>query len=126
DRRGRPPARLGRAPRPDGTGQDADLDAVRRIVGGEQYMTVYKPFRLETDAASALAVALARGNDVDALVTTSVDSPTTRDVPSILLRPITVTRENIGRTLVQDGIYTIDQICTPKLRPDCDRAGLTR
>ncbi|MET9812864.1 substrate-binding domain-containing protein [Streptomyces sp. NPDC006355] len=114
------------SPLPAVTGQDADLDAVRRIVGGEQYMTVYKPFRLETDAASALAVALARGNDVDALVTTSVDSPTTRDVPSILLRPITVTRENIGRTLVQDGIYTIDQICTPKLRPDCDRAGLTR
>ncbi len=114
------------SPLPAITGQDADLDAVRRIVEGEQYMTVYKPFRLETDAASAMAVALARGNDVDALVTTSVDSPTTEDVPSVLLDPIAVTRENIGRTLVQDGVYTIDQICTPKLRPDCDRAGLTR
>ncbi|MFJ4554547.1 substrate-binding domain-containing protein [Streptomyces massasporeus] len=116
----------GVSPLPPVTGQDADLDAVQRIVEGEQYMTVYKPFRLETEAASAMAVALARGNDVDALVTTKVDSPTTKDVPAILLTPTAVTRETIGRTLVRDGVYTIDEICTPKLRPACDRAGLTR
>lgn len=114
------------SPLPPVTGQDADLDAVQRIVKGEQYMTVYKPFRLETEAAAAMAVALARGNDIDALVTTKVDSPTAKDVPAILLTPTAVTRETIGRTLVRDGVYTIDQICTPKLRPACDRAGLTR
>ncbi|MGW0609379.1 sugar ABC transporter substrate-binding protein [Streptomyces sp. NPDC002788] len=113
------------SPLPPVTGQDADLDAVRRIVKGEQYMTVYKPFRQETDAAAAMAVALARGNDLDALVTTTVDSPTTRDVPALLLSPIPVTRDDIGRTLVRDGVYTIDQICIPKLRPACDRIGLT-
>lgn len=116
----------GVSPLPPVTGQDADLEAVQRIVEGEQYMTVYKPFRLETEAASALAVALARGNDVDALVTTKVDSPTTKDVPAVLLTPTAVTRETIGRTLVRDGVYTIDEICTPKLRPACVRAGLTR
>ncbi|UOB09638.1 substrate-binding domain-containing protein [Streptomyces sp. HP-A2021] len=114
------------SPLPPVTGQDADLDAVRRIVKGEQYMTVYKPFRQEAEAASAMAVALARGNDVDALVTTSVDSPTTKDVPAVLLDPVPVTAEMIGQTLVRDGVYTIDQICTPKLRPTCDRIGLTR
>ncbi|WOT33539.1 substrate-binding domain-containing protein [Streptomyces coeruleorubidus] len=114
------------SPLPPVTGQDADLDAVRRIVKGEQYMTVYKPFRQETEAASAMAVALARGNDLDALVTTTVDSPTTKDVPAVLLDPVSVTAGTIGRTLVRDGIYTIDQICTPKLRSACDRAGLTR
>ncbi|MFE6093563.1 substrate-binding domain-containing protein [Streptomyces massasporeus] len=116
----------GVSPLPPVTGQDADLEAVQRIVEGEQYMTVYKPFRLETEAASAMAVALARGNDVDALVTTKVDSPTTKDVPAVLLTPTAVTRETIGRTLVRDGVYTIDEICTPKLRPACVRAGLTR
>ncbi|MFI8214312.1 sugar ABC transporter substrate-binding protein [Streptomyces sp. NPDC085932] len=114
------------SPLPPVTGQDADLAAVRRIVKGEQYMTVYKPFRLETDAAAAMAVALARGNDLDALVTTTVDSPTTRDVPAVLLNPAAVTRDGIGRTLVRDGVYTVDQICTPKLRRACDRIGLTR
>ncbi|MET9390751.1 substrate-binding domain-containing protein [Streptomyces sp. NPDC006624] len=114
------------SPLPPVTGQDADLDAVRRIVEGEQYMTVYKPFRQETRAAAAMAVALARGNDLGSLVTTSVDSPTTEDVPSILLDPVPVTRDDIGRTLVRDGVYTVDEICTPSLRPDCDRIGLTR
>ncbi|MGR4847546.1 substrate-binding domain-containing protein [Streptomyces sp. LARHCF252] len=114
------------SPLPPVTGQDADLDAVRRIVEGEQYMTVYKPFRLETEAAAAMAVALARGNDLDALVTRNVDTPTTKDVPAVLLTPIAVTAETIGRTLVRDGVYTIDQICTPELRPACDRIGLTR
>jgi D-xylose transport system substrate-binding protein len=75
---------------------------------------------------AALAVALARGDDVDALVTTTVDSPTTRDVPAVLLAPAAVTRDGIGRTLVRDGVYTVDQICPPKLRRACDRIGLTR
>ncbi|MER5832113.1 substrate-binding domain-containing protein [Streptomyces sp. NPDC002130] len=114
------------SPLPPVTGQDADLDAVQRIVEGEQYMTVYKPFRLETEAAAAMAVALARGNDIDALVTTKVDSPTTQDVPAILLTPTAVTRETIGRTLIRDGVYTLDQICTSKFRSACVRAGLTR
>jgi D-xylose transport system substrate-binding protein len=114
------------SPLPPVTGQDADLDAVRRIVEGEQYMTVYKPFRLETDAVAALAVALARGEAIEDLVTTTVDSPTDRDVPAVLLNPAAVTRDTIGRTLVRDGVFTVDQICTPKLRRACDRAGLTR
>ncbi|MFJ5995437.1 sugar ABC transporter substrate-binding protein [Streptomyces sp. NPDC092370] len=114
------------SPLPPVTGQDADLDAVQRIVKGEQYMTVYKPFRRETEAASAMAVALARDGDLDALVTTTVDSPTNEDVPALLLTPTAVTRETIVPTLVRDGVYTLGQICTPKLRPACDRAGLTR
>ncbi|MER7899300.1 substrate-binding domain-containing protein [Streptomyces sp. NPDC096046] len=114
------------SPLPPVTGQDADLEAVQRIVKGEQYMTVYKPFRLETEAASAMAVALARGEDIDALVTTTVDSPTNEGVPALLLTPTAVTRETIVPTLVRDGVYTLGQICTPKLRPACDRAGLTR
>ncbi|AMW13498.1 ABC transporter substrate-binding protein [Streptomyces qaidamensis] len=113
------------SPLPPVTGQDADLEAVQRIVKGEQYMTVYKPFRLETEAAAAMAVALARGNDLGALVSAQVDSPTTEDIPAVLLDPTAVTRETIGRTLVRDGVYTIDQICTPELRSACARAGLT-
>ncbi|MFB8244433.1 substrate-binding domain-containing protein [Streptomyces sp. NPDC055952] len=113
------------SPLPPVTGQDADLDAVRRIVRGEQYMTVYKPFRAEAEAAAAMAVALARGNGLDTLVTTSVDSPTTKDVPAVLLRPLPVTRENIDRVLVRGGVYTAEQICVPELRPACARIGLT-
>ncbi|WP_329275003.1 sugar ABC transporter substrate-binding protein [Streptomyces sp. NBC_01451] len=112
-------------PLPPITGQDADLTAVRRIVKGDQYMTVYKPFKRATDATVEMAVALGRGEKVGAIATGSVDSPTTEDVPAVLLPSVPVTVGNIGETLVKDGMYTVDEICTPALRAACDRAGLT-
>ncbi|MGP4084543.1 sugar ABC transporter substrate-binding protein [Streptomyces sp. KR55] len=109
---------------PPVTGQDADLDAVQRIVKGEQYMTVYKPFRAEAAAAAAMAVALGRGEELREVATTTTDSPTKKHIPSVLLTPSAVTVGNIKQTLVKDGVYTIDQICTRELRPACERAGL--
>ncbi|WP_369167072.1 sugar ABC transporter substrate-binding protein [Streptomyces sp. R28] len=108
------------------TGQDADLDAVRRIVKGEQYMTVYKPFRAEATAAAAMAVALGRGEDVRDIARTNTDSPTTKRIPSVLLTPTAVTADSIEQTLVKDGVYTVDQICVAKLRAACEKAGLLR
>ncbi|WP_327313214.1 sugar ABC transporter substrate-binding protein [Streptomyces sp. NBC_01235] len=111
---------------PPVTGQDADLDAVRRIVKGEQYMTVYKPFEKEAAAVAAMAVAVGRGEDARDTATTTTDSPTTENIPSVLLTPTGVTAHDIGPTLVADGVYTVGQICTRELRAACDRAGLTR
>ncbi|WEH16518.1 substrate-binding domain-containing protein [Streptomyces sp. VNUA24] len=112
-------------PPPPVTGQDADLAAVRRIVAGDQYMTVYKPFEPAADAAAEMAVALGRGESVDRIATGTVDSPTDQDIPAVLLPSVPVTAGNIEDTLVKDGMYTIAQICTPKLRPACDKAGLS-
>lgn len=109
---------------PPVTGQDADLDAVRRIIKGEQYMTVYKPFRTEAAAAAAMAVALGRRHDPRDVATTTIDSPTTRHIPSVLIIPSAVTIGNIKQTLVDDGVYTIDEICGQELRAACDKAGL--
>ncbi|MEU0839018.1 substrate-binding domain-containing protein [Streptomyces sp. NPDC005962] len=113
-------------PVPPVTGQDADLDAVQRIVSGDQYMTVYKPFKAEAHAAAAMAVALGHGRSLRSIARTTVDSPTTENIPASLLTPIAVTATNIKKTLVKDGVYTVREICTPKLRPACDKAGLTR
>lgn len=107
------------------TGQDADLEAVRRIVEGEQYMTVYKPFEKEAAAAAAMAVAAGRGEGAGDVATTTTDSPTTEDIPSILLTPNLVTADNLRQTLVNAGVYTIAEICTPQLRSACDDIGLT-
>ncbi|OKK03927.1 ABC transporter substrate-binding protein [Streptomyces sp. CB03234] len=112
-------------PLPPVTGQDAELAGIQRIVAGEQYMTVYKPFRLEAYAAAEMAVALVRGESPDGIATSRVDSPTTRGIPSVLLTPVSVTVGNIKETVVKDGMYTIDQICTPKFAAGCERAGLT-
>ncbi|MEU5282176.1 substrate-binding domain-containing protein [Streptomyces asoensis] len=110
---------------PPVTGQDADLDAVRRIVAGEQYMTVYKPFVKEAAAVAGMAVAVGRGEDARDSATTTVDSPTHSRIPAVLLQPSAVTARDIRRTLIDGGLYTTGQICTPELRADCDRAGIT-
>ena len=113
-------------PLPPVTGQDADLAAVRRIVTGDQYMTVYKPYKPAADAAVEMAVALGRGESVESIATGTVDNATNKDIPAVLLPSVSVTVGNIKDTLVKDGMYTIDQICTPKLQAACAKAGLTR
>ena len=43
------------------TGQDATLEGIQNILAGDQCMTVYKAIKAEADAASKLAIALAKG-----------------------------------------------------------------
>ncbi|MEU1010344.1 substrate-binding domain-containing protein [Streptomyces sp. NPDC005890] len=112
-------------PLPPVTGQDAELAAVRRIVAGDQYMTVYKPFGPEASAGGAMAVAAARGAGLDQVATGKVRTSEGTAVPAVRLTPVSVTVADIKRVLVKDGMYTIRQICTPQLAAACARAGLT-
>ncbi|MEW1549787.1 substrate-binding domain-containing protein [Streptomyces tsukubensis] len=109
---------------PPVTGQDAELAAVQRIVAGEQYQSVYKPYSGEANAAAEMAVALARGEKLGAVAKDSVDSPTTKGVPSVLVPVVSLTKTNIKETVLKDGIYTLDEICTPKYRAACGALGL--
>ncbi|WP_236242653.1 sugar ABC transporter substrate-binding protein [Streptomyces sp. CC228A] len=120
-------------PLPPVTGQDAELAGIQRIVAGEQYMTVYKPFRQEADAAARMAVALVRGQTLDGIAESTVTSgdddggPGTRThgIPAVLLTPVPVTAGTIRDTVVADGLHTVDQICTPEYASACEKAGLT-
>ncbi|MEU2288663.1 substrate-binding domain-containing protein [Streptomyces sp. NPDC013178] len=111
---------------PPVTGQDADLAAIRRIVAGEQYMTVYKSFLEETDKAAEMAVARAQGRSLtfDSLTRDRVDSPTQKDIPSMLVPVVAVTKDNIKETVVRDGVYTVKDICTKAYAADCAAIGL--
>ncbi|MEV7389309.1 MULTISPECIES: substrate-binding domain-containing protein [unclassified Streptomyces] len=113
------------SPLPPVTGQDAELAAVRRIVSGDQYMTVYKPFGPEAAAGGAMAVAAARGRPLDQVATRRVKTRSGAEVPAVLLTPVSVTLATIKNTLVKDGVYTLGQICVPPLARDCHKAGLT-
>ncbi|MFF4304595.1 substrate-binding domain-containing protein [Streptomyces sp. NPDC001601] len=112
-------------PLPPVTGQDAELAAVRRIVSGDQYMTVYKPFGPEAAAGGAMAVAAARGQRLDGVATRRVKTRSGAEVPAVLLTPVSVILATIESTLVRDGVYTLEQICPPSLAGDCHKAGLT-
>lgn len=113
------------APLPPVTGQDAELGAVRRIVGGDQYMTVLKPFGPEAAAGGAMAVAAARGESLAKMATGEVRTNDGGTVAAVLLAPVSVTVDNIEETVVKDGVHTVQQICVPQLRAACARAGLT-
>lgn len=106
------------------TGQDAELAGVQRIVAGQQYMSVYKPYPQEADVAAEMAVALAQGEKLDSIAKTTVDSPTTKGIPSVIVPVVSLTKDNINDTVVKDGIWTVSDICTAKYKADCDAIGL--
>ncbi|MEU8029640.1 substrate-binding domain-containing protein [Streptomyces sp. NPDC049099] len=111
---------------PPVTGQDAELDAVQRILAGEQYMSVYKAYPDEAEAAAQMAVAKVQGKDIqfDALTQDKVDSPTAKDIPAKLIQPIALTKHTIKSTVIADGIYSVDDICTAKYKAACAAIGL--
>ncbi|WP_249416810.1 substrate-binding domain-containing protein [Streptomyces sp. TS71-3] len=109
---------------PPVTGQDAEINGVQRIVTGTQYMSVYKPYPQEADVAAQMAVALGKGQKLDSIAKTKVDSPTTKQVPSVLVPVVSLTQQNIKDTVIKDGIYTVNEICTPKFKAACDKIGL--
>jgi D-xylose transport system substrate-binding protein len=104
------------------TGQDAELAAIQRILAGEQFMTVYKAIKPEAEQAAELAVALAKG-ETPPEPTDKVDNGT-KQVPSFILNPVAVTVDNINDTVVKDGFWTVDQICTGKYAAACKKAGI--
>ncbi|MFF2025207.1 substrate-binding domain-containing protein [Streptomyces sp. NPDC058171] len=114
----------GVSPLPPVTGQDAELAAVQRIVAGEQYMSVYKPYGPGARAAAALAVALARGEPATSVTRVTVDSATTEDVPAVLVPVVALTRDNLAETVLADGVHSRAEICTPRYAAACDRLGL--
>ncbi|MEV7443589.1 sugar ABC transporter substrate-binding protein [Streptomyces sp. NPDC056257] len=114
----------GVSPLPPVTGQDAELAGVQRIVAGEQFMSVYKPYAPEAEAAAKMAVALAKGEKLDGVTTSTVDSPTTKGVASVLIPVVSLTKANINDTVVKDGVYSAAEICTDKYAAACAAAGL--
>ena len=112
-------------PLPPVTGQDAELAGIQRILVGEQYMTVYKAIKPEAEAAAQLAYDLLTDANVPASMTNGKTVNNGKiDVPSVLLTPIAVTRDNIKDTVVADNFWTVNQICTADYADACKTAGL--
>ena len=85
------------------TGQDAQKDALQRIVKGTQTMTIYKPIKPLADAAVDAAIKLAKKEPVDAKDKVNNGK---KDVPSILITPIAVDKNNVDTTVIKDGYHT--------------------
>jgi D-xylose transport system substrate-binding protein len=123
------------------TGQDAAMDALQRIVLGQQYMTIYKAIQPEAEAAAMLACNLVKGDATVPAALTAFSATTvnngTADIKSVLLAPLAVTIDGANSTLsveasvVKDLFYgptTAAQICDAKvaatLPAACTAAGV--
>ncbi len=104
------------------TGQDATLQGIQNIVNGDQCMTVYKAIEKEAQAAADLAIALAKGEEpsgADATVNNN-----TKDVPSVLLDPVPVTKDNISEYTENPDFPKVEDICAGDLAAKCKEIGL--
>jgi D-xylose transport system substrate-binding protein len=108
---------------PPVTGQDAELAAIQRILSGQQFMTVYKAIKPEADTAAEMAIALATGKKFDGETVTKNNGD--KDVPSVLLQPVSVTKENVKDTIIADGFYKVEQICSGDYAKACADAGIS-
>jgi D-xylose transport system substrate-binding protein len=104
------------------TGQDATLQGIQNIVNGDQCMTVYKAIKKEADAAAELAIALAKGEEPTA--ETAPVNNNTEDVPSVLLDPVAVTKDNISEYTGEPDFPKVEEICAGKLAAKCKEIGL--
>jgi len=103
---------------PPVTGQDAELAAIQRIVGGTQYMTIYKPIPIEANKAAETAVAIVNGDSV----TGTTDF---RGVKSFIFDPVVVKKDNVKDTVIKDGFYKPAQVCTGDYAAACKDAGIS-
>ncbi|HEU5159336.1 MAG TPA: substrate-binding domain-containing protein [Streptosporangiaceae bacterium] len=104
------------------TGQDATKEGLQNILDGNQCMTVYKPIKQEADALAKLAISLTKGEKGQTTGTVK-DTKSGRDVPSVLLTPIGIFKDNV-KQVVDDGFIKKDELCTGKYASKCADAGI--
>ncbi|WP_037605950.1 multiple monosaccharide ABC transporter substrate-binding protein [Streptacidiphilus rugosus] len=96
-------------PYPVVTGQDAELASVKSIIAGEQYSTVYKDTRQLAAVTAQMADAVLKGGTPQVNNTTDYNNGV-KVVPSFLLQPVAVYKDNYQQTLVATGYYTAAQL----------------
>lgn len=89
------------------TGQDAQKDAVQRIVQGTQTMTLWKPIEPLAYGAVDAAMKLARKQPVE----TSVKINNGKiDVPAVLIEPVVVDKANVDDTVIKAGYHRREDV----------------
>jgi D-xylose transport system substrate-binding protein len=91
-------------------------------------MTVYKAVKKEADAASKLAIALAKGDTAGAQAQatgTVTDTTTNKPVKSVLLQPQAIFKDSV-KDVINDGFTTSAKICTTAaLKKACTANGIS-
>jgi putative multiple sugar transport system substrate-binding protein len=91
------------------SGQDAEVDSVKAILSGEQYATIFKDTRELAKVAAAMAVAVLGGDEPEINDTETYDNGV-KVVPSYLLGPVPVVKDNVESALVDTGYWTAEEL----------------
>ncbi len=96
-------------PMPIVSGQDAEIPSMKSIIAGEQYSTIFKDTRELAKVAAAMADSMLKGQTVEVNDTKTYNNGV-KVVPSYLLKPILVTKDNYKQVLVDSGYYKAEQL----------------
>jgi len=88
-------------PLPVVTGQDSEVESVKSIMAGQQYSTIYKDTNKLVAQSITMASALQTGKTPDVNDTTSYNNGI-KVVPSFLLAPVIVTKDNAASVYAND------------------------
>jgi D-xylose transport system substrate-binding protein len=99
------------------TGLDATAQGVQHILAGEQSMTVYFSIKDQATKAANLAVQIARGEQPTG-IETEVDNGA-KKVPTIFLKPVTITKDNVADTVIADEFVAWKDVCVGKYKKYC-------
>lgn len=105
------------------TGQDATVEGLQNILAGTQCMTVYKSATEEANALADVAIALATGEEAETNGTTE-DVDGGREVPSVLLDPVSITADNV-QDVIDDGGQTVEDVCAGEFAQLCEENGIS-
>ncbi|MDT3376086.1 sugar ABC transporter substrate-binding protein [Labrys neptuniae] len=99
----------GDKPIPFISGQDAEVASVKAIIAGDQYSTVFKDTRDLAKVSVGMVDAVLSGGKPEINDTKSYDNGK-KVVPTYLLKPVLVTKDNWKQVLVDSGYYKEDQL----------------
>jgi len=111
---------LPRARWPLVTGVGADLAAVRRIIVGNQTLTVHMPVARTAQRTADVALSLAsEASGADLRDATEVEG-----VPAFVYAPVVVSLGNVTDVVVRDGTFTTEELCAGSVAAACSRLGI--
>lgn len=90
------------------SGQDAELEACRRIMAGKQSMSIYLPLEALAAQTAQTAIHMATRDEIPHTLLTVNNGA--KQVPSILLEAMVVNQETIDLTVIADGYFEDHQV----------------
>jgi D-xylose transport system substrate-binding protein len=103
------------------SGQDATADGLAAVLTGDLSNTVYKGIKAQANATAKLAVALVKGKKIKTAKGKTFDGK--RDVPSVLLVPVGITKANV-KVVIADGFQQRADVCKIATEAVCEENGI--